>query len=729
MNNQYKCNDSRRAGLQCSRRIALMAFCIITLILISGFVHAPDKSKSNFASYDDVRIDVIPCVPEYTIEADLSNVMISEELSLTQEIKDKLVQNGFAVTRWGQFEFFPTYEYNRYEYIPNFVTVDSILHNYHMLFDHLLRKLEEKELANELHDLSTLMLDSSYAQYQSLKGTQWENAAKRNVAFFSVGLKIIAPLTPIPDVVSEIVNEEIELIESHKGFAISPAMNTGFEIDGNAKYKEDYSQYIPRGHYDKSEQLKSYFKAMMWYGRMTFGMSDEDKLKSAVLMTCALDYDKNSKSWDTIYEPITFFVGCSDDITYRQLGKVVQDVYGDNPDLKSLTIDEDKFVELMEAVKKLEPPQINSIPITAIVPQSEREKIIKGFRFMGQRYTIDAAIFQNLIDPKVSGRMLPKGLDIAAVMGSDEAYKILDSMGETDYPNYSEQIKSLKDSVDSLSLDTWTQNLYWSWMYTLLPLLEEKSDGYPLFMKNKAWTRKELTTYLASWTELKHDTILYAKQSGAEGGDGPDYDEVDDRGYIEPNPLLYTRLASMLKMTKEGLESRGLLNDTDKEHIDKTELIITYLKTISEKELGNIPRTDDEYEFIRSYGLQLEHLWYEINKKEMAELGIDCGDFLQRNTAAIVADVSTSPFGQVLEEATNVYTIYVVVPIEDKLRVARGTVFGYYEFPWDQSDRLTDDDWRSILQGWGGKWEENTPAIPARPSWTEIYFANKIKQE
>ena len=32
-------------------------------------------------------------------------------------------------------------------------------------------------------------------------------------------------------------------------------------------------------------------------------------------------------------------------------------------------------------------------------------------------------------------------------------------------------------------------------------------------MKNVAWTDKDLQTFLGSWTELRHDTLLYAKQS------------------------------------------------------------------------------------------------------------------------------------------------------------------------------------------------------------------------
>lgn len=68
--------------------------------------------------------------------------------------------------------------------------------------------------------------------------------------------------------------------------------------------------------------------------------------------------------------------------------------------------------------------------------------------------------------------------------------------------------------------ETWTQNLYWSWLYTLKTLTQEKPAGYPSFMRNSAWARKELNTYLDSWAELKHDTILYAKPVYAEAGGG-----------------------------------------------------------------------------------------------------------------------------------------------------------------------------------------------------------------
>lgn len=123
-------------------------------------------------------------------------------------------------------------------------------------------------------------------------------------------------------------------------------------------------------------------------------------------------------------------------------------------------------------------------------------------------------------------------------------------------------------------------------------------------MQNTAWTRKELNTFLGSWSQLKHDTILYAKQVMAELGGGGD-DEIvppDDRGYVEPNPELYARLGALLTMTKDGLDAKKLLTDGMRDSLSRMETLTKSLQTISEKELKNITLTTEEYELIRSYG-------------------------------------------------------------------------------------------------------------------------------
>ncbi|MBU1074829.1 DUF3160 domain-containing protein, partial [Patescibacteria group bacterium] len=200
----------------------------------------------------------------------------------------------------------------------------------------------------------------------------------------------------------------------------------------------------------------------------------------------------------------------------------------------------------------------------------------------------------------------------------------------------------------------------------------------------------------------------------AELGGGP-IPEYDDRGYVEPRPEVFGRLASLTKMTREGLELRGLISESMSENLTLMETLATSLKTISEKELNNESRTEDEYELIRSYGGQLEHFWLEVNKADMEVAGKTADQFLTDNPAAVIADVATDPNGDVLEVGVGkVDNIYVLVEVEGVIKIAKGGVFSYYEFPWPLNDRLTDDKWRELLV---------SDEVPERPDWQEMFLS------
>jgi len=454
-----------------------------------------------FAEYVEVPVDVKPAVPPYKVEPDLANITNKDMFELSPAARELLVKNGFVVVpNQYEKEFFSLYERNHYEPLPLFITTDSVLHNYHLFFNHLLRVVETEKLAGELMKLNQGMLSQAQNQYEDLKGTEWENAAKRNVGFFAVAGKLMDPELPVPSMVKDVVEKELALIENHRGIAVSPLMNAFGSNDSDIAFQEDYSQYIPRGHYERTELLQNYFKAMMWYGRMTFRLKNDDETRSAVLMTLALDQGDNMVSWEKIYATTSFFVGKSDDLSCFQYKELIDRIYGANASLKTVVSNPGKWQDFLAAAAELAPPAINSMPIFDETIQPDREAEIKGFRFMGQRSTIDASIFQRLIYREVKEnsqdqrRMLPKGLDIPAAMGSAEAYSILESMGETAYQGYPENMAKMRTYIAGLGKEIWTQNLYWSWLYTLMPLVQEKPEGYPSFMRNSAWARKELNT-------------------------------------------------------------------------------------------------------------------------------------------------------------------------------------------------------------------------------------------
>ncbi|HWQ74487.1 MAG TPA: DUF3160 domain-containing protein [Syntrophomonas sp.] len=715
------------------KKITAIILVILLASSLTGCNPAKENEKSNpnttdnkaalaaeFAPYNEPSVDEQPSLKAYSVAADLSNIENHQRFQFSPAAQSLLVKNGFVVLTPNYSEYYPLYETNRYDsVVPNLVTTDSMLHNYHLYFDYLLKTTEEDKLIPELKQLSQGMLEASRKQYKEAPEGEWKTAAARNLAFFSVADQLINSGTAIPAEVREEVQAELQLIKAHNQTAISPIMSMGTKKDELESLKEDYTQYIPRGHYTRSEALKSYFETMMWYGRITFRLKNDSETRSAVLMTAALNQDANLSAWNNINSVTEFFVGRNDDPGYSEYAGLLKKIYGAVPTVQDLASQTDKWSSFVKAAATLKGPSINSIPIYDANIQPDREKEIKGFRFMGQRYTLDADIFQRLVyrevgeNPQGERRMLPKGLDIPAVMGSAEAQKILKDLGEEEYPNYSANMSKMQQYVSSLSADTWHQNLYWGWLNTLQPLLGTVPEGYPSFMRNQAWTRKSLSTYLGSWTELKHDTVLYAKQVYAEAGGGGDAKD-DDRGYVEPNPKLYARLAALTAMTSDGLQSRGLLDKNDAENLNRLQKLSLDLKTISEKELKGQSLSDSEYELIRGYGAQLEHFWLETLKGQDQNRGSN--QLLVDNPAMVVADVATDPNGTVLEEGTGfIQTIYAVVPVEGKLRIARGGVYSYYEFPWPANDRLTDDAWRELLY---------YDKAPAAPDWTSAFIAS-----
>ena len=337
----------------------------------------------------------------------------------------------------------------------------------------------------------------------------------------------------------------------------------------------------------------------------------------------------------------------------------------------------------------------------------------KGMRLMGQRFIPDSYLFQNLVAFHYTGtehpftrvesaagpiRGFPRGLDAMDILGSTRAYSILAAEGDIEYASYEEERQELLDEFSNFSIQDWNQNLYWGWLYSLKALLGTYDPGYPTFMQTEAWTDKNLNTALASWTQLRHDTILYAKQSTT-----PSYTSVPPTiwGYVEPVPEFYARLLALSEMTSQGLSELDVLSATAQERLDKFQEILENLLSISLKELNGEFLSAEEYDYIQYIGMYLQETVSEVEEEGFK--------------TTLIADVHTDANTlKVLEEGVGyVDLIAVVVPQPDgTLQLAIGPVFSYYEFKWPMSDRLTDEAWRDLLA--------DTP--PERPPWIESFL-------
>ena len=674
----------------------------------------PSFIRAAYAETSDVQ----PSLPSYTVNPDLSNVDNASDIYLPDEAKQILSEYGFFVyADTGGEEFYSTYESNRYMKRPNFVTTDSLMHIYHLYFSRLLKNTEKNYLRASLESLSVKMTEKSAQQLEMLRGTEWEDAARLNTAFFAVGSLLLDQSPIVPEDVYSLASEELGLIRASAGISDSPLMNAHGPEPAIAV---DYSQYIVRGYYEGDPVLEGYFRAMMWYGQMNFTQSDETLDRSALLMTLAFD-GETLPTWEAIYSVTAFFAGASDDCGYYEYRPAIDASYGTDVTAADLAGNDAAWQTFHLLTSQMEPPKINSL-VNADDGEDHNEAG-KGFRFMGQRFSIDAAVFQNLVYNKVGSnasgenRMLPDALDIPAALGSDAALRILEGNGDTQFAGYTENMQKLRTDLENEGDGIWTASLYSQWLNTLRPLLTEKGEGYPSFMQGDAWARKSVQTFLGSYAELKHDTVLYSKQIMVEMG-GDNYDDKDDRGYVEPEPEVFGRLAALTDATADGLASYGLLADDDAENLSRLSQLSSSLAEIARRELTGEAVTDDEYELIRNYGGSLEHFWQEVYKEEMDGQHMTGRDF----PAAIVTDIATDPNGSVLEIGTGkTGVVYAVVPVDGTLRVASGTVFGFYEFEQPLSDRLTDSSWRQMMGielNDSGSYSEPSVSLP---DWTKDF--------
>lgn len=658
----------------------------------------------------DSSENISPAADSYTLEKDLSNVDNLWQFYLDDKMTELLAKNGFVVREEAGREFFDLYERNRYNMIPNFVTVDSLMHTYHVYFAYLLKNIEKEYLADQVRQLGIKMLEDSKEQYVQLKGSEWESAAVRNVAFFTVGAKLLDDTVQIEDYVSDIVESELSRIETAQGIMISAITDD----------EEDYSQYKPRGYYEGDSDLEAYFKAMMWYGRMHFKQETEDLDRSALLITKALDSDSEAyELWQSVYSVTSFFAGASDDNGVCEYAPLIRAAYGENAKVTDLIGNGDAFLDYRTNTEALPVPQINSIPI-----EDGEENVIPGFRFMGQRFSIDAMVMQKLIYSNVQSnsagekRMLPDVLDVPAALGSDVALNLLKENGVEDYPGYMENMEKLRGGINEADDSLWNASLYASWIHTLRPLLEKKGEGYPIFMQNEEWAKKNLECFAGSYTELKHDTVLYSKQVMAEMG-GDMEEEPDDRGYVEPEPVVYERFASLAEQTAQGLKKYQMLSDADEDNLVKLEELALRLQTISNKELQNETLTDEEYDLIRTYGGNIEHFWYDAMRANANSDTI----FSEEYPAALVVDIATDPNGSVLEAATgDPSQIIVAVQVDGKIKLASGSVYTFYQFEQPLNDRLTDTQWR-VMMGIEANddMEYQKTTDIKQPAWTDSY--------
>lgn len=653
-------------------------------------------SLVRFADYLDVSL-LDPDAPVYAgpgTPPSLDDVVVSEAFAdavTDPEIERALLEDGFVVVPDDFPLFHFAYLENLYSGWPVFVTTDAAYHVWHQVFDKLLRSLEQEVLLPELEALVAGLLDGAEAQVEELGDTPLADAASRvqqlfQVAAFELGL---------PVELGELAEGEVALIEAHS------APNETSPIVGG---RIDYSLFTPRGHYTRNEDLTRYFLGMSVLGQLAFCLpgttgcpSGVEPARLGILSSRVLTSNERLlERWQRIYEPTAFLVGLADDYGPDEVAAAAEEVASDGLEDAEPFAEDEVVVELLGELVATRPVRINP----------DRASI----RLMGTRFVIDSFVFDQLIYPNVGTpeeqRTLPSALDLPAAMGSGFAYEVLDRLGETAYANYDDQLAKMRDLLASRPSQEWGGTVYDAWLHALEPSFVEHGSAYPDFMRGRAWAAKAHQSGLGSFAELRHDTILYAKQAIGEGGDGAPI--PDRRNWVEPDPVVFGRLEAMAELLWAGLDGRALITAEQSALLRDTIDLFAFLGRIAADELAGLPITRGDNQRLTDIGHEHETMWFRTS--DQTPSGVTESD----EQAAIVADVA-SDASSVLEVGTGrIDRIFVLVPDDDgTLQLAAGGVYSFYEFTTPAGERLSDELWRSWL---------DAGETPDRPEWEEVLF-------
>jgi hypothetical protein len=313
--------------------------------------------------------------------------------------------------------------------------------------------------------------------------------------------------------------------------------------------------------------------------------SSSRELGAALILRDLLLRSGRLDDWRRFDSLIQTFVGRTDSMTFDQLGEVLDGAGrrfpGDFADPQTLEDLQGWIVQSGIGRQAIRSHLYESSPF-----DPDKIELPVSFTVIGQRFTPDSWALAKVVadeilwDQRKVQRRVPTALDVAfTVMGNDQAVPMLVDLMKSqkgksfrDGLNYQHNLAGVRAVFDARRADSWDESLYSMWLGCLRELSAPTADPkYPEVMHTRAWADKSINTQLASWTQLRHDTILYVKQS-ATAMAACDY----PAGYVEPRPEFWRRFQRMAERASTLMEDvspaqpSGQMNTGRSEGADST---------------------------------------------------------------------------------------------------------------------------------------------------------------
>ncbi len=688
------------------------------------------------------------------INLSLTNVRYLDSISAKYELTDfekaLLQKNGFVVSeRMKKISFGEAFLEIFQRDMPVFVSTDAILHAFHISYDRILRDVELGILIEKVR----LLLQTLHSNQNILSSKYGSNPAMQKM-LKDVDVYLTVPLKLFEVNINPFYSENAGFIDSilYKIENLQPDRTALFS---DVSKIIDWSQFKPRGHYFEDQytypktDLPKYFKAMIWLGRIELYLTsptgtykDDVPLKDlarqlidSYLIKELIDETNSYSTYHEIESTIKIFAGDQDNVTIDHLTYLKNALNFNNADE---FLNRDKALEFQDTLKNQSFANQRILSQILISDPLDPDSIVPASAFLlfGQRFVIDSYVTGSVVYDRIKYhgvkicRLLPSLLDVLFALGNSASAQLLDE--ELNLYHYSTNLAALRYLIDSYDNDFWSANFYSNWLNMIRQLNPpEDRSNLPGFMQSAAFWQEKMNTQLASWAELRHDNLLYAKQSYT-GGTTCSY----PYSYVEPFPEFYKSLREFAITAKNKIQTMSFsipwIKDGINYYFTELQNISDTLMIISSKELNQEILSSAEITFLKNMiywdasggsGSTPYRGWYPRlfynDTGLLGNFGTNPGlmdsDQLIADMHTVPTDCFGGPLGWVLHTGTGPINLGVfVTPWNDGVQTAFiGPVMSYYEYTTEKFLRLTDQEWNNqYLQS------------ALRPNWVNIYLAD-----
>ena len=521
----------------------------------------------------------------------------------------------------------------------------------------------------------------------------------------------------LPEDLAEALETEVKAVLALEGPERSPLFGR-YDRDKTA----DWTQFRPRSHYTKSASLRAWFRSMMFLGRNGWALRGDEGMGDALLAVSVLcepgPFGRPPlEEWQRLMEMTTFFAGESDDIAYPELRAWVMKQDGDATLTTEEALDPARLAKRRAALQTLRPPRIVGDARGKEGPAAA-ERV--EFRLFGQRFGRDAWVIDPLLDHDGSGRRpsLVSGTVVMAAFGSGAAAEaargfLRETGGDKAaawIADFDKQLPDLADGLAAVKEDEWFSCMAAKQLHTIGQLAVPAGEWAPAYMRSPLFPRRQLGAMMGSYAELKHDTVLYAKQNYAELGEGGESNAKPPpppRGFVQPDLWFWSEMTRLAAYAAEGVRAHRLVADAGEEFstLERFRKDMDFCRRMALKEVSGKPLTEEEWDRLWQFDL----LYMDESNFDGSMMSAPDAD---RGKTAVVTDIMTDGGGgRVLQIGTGrPLLMLALVAHEATPRLVLGTAYDAHEFIGPAARRLTDEEWRKGLYG-----EE--PKSRQRPSW------------